>query len=146
MNTQRYGTRAFSLVEVTLALGVMAFCLIAVFGLLPVGLNSNQAAIQQTRATDILMAVSTDLRSTLSTANSSPRFNIPIPGGTTLFLKENGVPDTQANSRYRVSITFTPTTNRMATTGAVLITWPAQQNDPQKANGSVEEFIALDRN
>ena len=146
MNRRRYQTSAFSLVEVTLALGVIGFCLIAVFGLLPVGLSSNQAAIQQTGTADILTAVSTDLHSTLKTASSSPRFNIPIPGGTTLYFKDYGVPDSQANSRYRVAISFTPSTNRMATTGRILITWPAQQNDPLKATGSVEAFIALDRN
>ncbi|HEV2841922.1 MAG TPA: hypothetical protein VGW39_11395 [Chthoniobacterales bacterium] len=31
----------FSLVEVTLALGVASVCLIAIFGLLPVGLRTN---------------------------------------------------------------------------------------------------------
>ena len=40
----------FSLVEVTLALGVASVCLIAIFGLLPVGLRTNQDAIQQVAA------------------------------------------------------------------------------------------------
>ena len=136
----------FSLVEVTLALGVMAICLIAVFGLLPAGLNSNQAAIQQTAASAVLTMISEDLHSTPKTANSSLRFNIPIPDGTILYFTENGTPDSQANSRYRVVLTFTPSTNRLATNGRILITWPAQQDDPSKAAGSVETFIALDRN
>ena len=42
--------RAFSLVEVTLALGVAAFCLIAVFGLMPVGVQTNRNATSQTGA------------------------------------------------------------------------------------------------
>ena len=54
----------FSLVEVTLALGVASVCLIAIFGLLPVGLRTNQDAIQQVAAADILGAVMTDLRAT----------------------------------------------------------------------------------
>jgi uncharacterized protein (TIGR02598 family) len=32
----------FSLVEVTLALGIAAFCLIALFGLMPVGVQTNR--------------------------------------------------------------------------------------------------------
>jgi uncharacterized protein (TIGR02598 family) len=146
MNWRRWSKEAFSLVEVTLALGVMAFCLIAVFGLLPVGLSSNQAAIQQTGAVDLLIALDTDLRSTLKTATSSPRFSISIPGGALLYFRENGVPDSQTNSRYRVLVSFIAPSNRMATTGRILITWPAQQDDPQKARGSVDEFVALDRN
>ena len=42
------GATAFSLVEVTLALGIAAFCLIAVFGLMPVGVQTNRNAISQT--------------------------------------------------------------------------------------------------
>ena len=56
--------RGFSLVEVTLALGVASVCLIAIFGLLPVGLRTNQDAIQQGSAADILGAVMADLRAT----------------------------------------------------------------------------------
>lgn len=137
--------RGFSLVEVTLALGVMAVCLIAVFGLLPTGMKSNEAAIQQTATSAILTMINEDLQATPKTANSSLRFSIPIPGGTTLFFAENGTLDTQKNSRYRASITFTPSTNRLATTGRILITWPAQQDDISKA-GSAEAFVALDRN
>ena len=48
---------AFSLVEVTLALGVAAFCLIAVFGLLLVGVQTNQRATSQTAAGSIMANV-----------------------------------------------------------------------------------------
>jgi uncharacterized protein (TIGR02598 family) len=146
MRMRPWQPAGFSLVEVTLALGVMAICLIAVFGLLPVGLNSNQAAIQQTATSAVLTMISEDLHSTPKTASSSLRFNIPIPDGATLYFNESGTPDSQANSRYRAAVTFTPSTNRLATSGRILISWPAQQDDPSKASGSVETFLALDRN
>ncbi len=57
-------TSAFSLVEVTLALGIAAFCLIAVFGLIPVGVQTNRNATSQTAATNIMAAVIADLRAT----------------------------------------------------------------------------------
>ena len=53
---------AFSLVEVTLALGIAAFCLIAVFGLVPVGVQTNRNATSQTAATNILSSVVSDIR------------------------------------------------------------------------------------
>jgi hypothetical protein len=124
----------------------MAICLVAVFGLLPTGLNSNQASIQQTATSAILTMISEDLHSTPKIATSSLRFNIPIPDGTILYFTEHGIPDSQANSRYRAAVSFTPSPNRLATNGRILITWPAQQDDPSKAAGSVETFIALDRN
>jgi uncharacterized protein (TIGR02598 family) len=139
-------TKAFSLVEVTLALGVMAVCLIAILGLLPTGVNSNQASIEQTAASAILTAISEDVRGTPKTENLSLRFKIRIPEGDTLYFTENGTADTQTKSRYRASILFSPSTNRLATTGRILVTWPAQQNDVSKALGSTEAFVALDRN
>src|SRR5947207_4776009 len=61
---------AFSLVEVTLAIGVAAFCLLAVFGLMPIGVQTNRNATSQTRATNILSSAVSDLR------------NAPVPRPT----------------------------------------------------------------
>jgi type II secretory pathway pseudopilin PulG len=56
------GSAAFSLVEVTLALGVAAFCLIVLLGLLPSGLKTQQSSIQQTTANQIISTIYSDLR------------------------------------------------------------------------------------
>ena len=53
---------AFSLVELTLALGVAAFCLIGVFGLMPVGVQTNRNSTSQSAAANIMAAVVSDLR------------------------------------------------------------------------------------
>jgi type II secretory pathway pseudopilin PulG len=58
-------TAAFSLVEVTLALGVAAFCLVAVLGLLPTSLRTQQTSIQQTTANQIISTIFSDLRAAL---------------------------------------------------------------------------------
>ncbi|PYJ64415.1 MAG: Verru/Chthon cassette protein B, partial [Verrucomicrobia bacterium] len=42
-------TSAFSLVEVTLAIGIAALCLITVFGLVPIGVQTTRNATSQTR-------------------------------------------------------------------------------------------------
>jgi hypothetical protein len=76
MNNRTHSTAAFSLVEVTLALGVAAFCLIALFGLLPIGLKTDQSAIRQTTANGILSAIVADLRATPVTSNTSNLFKI----------------------------------------------------------------------
>src|SRR5690349_23442097 len=78
------GAAAFSLVEVTLALGIAAFCLIAVFGLIPVGVQTNRNATSQTAATNIMAAVIADLRSTVEGKFSSAQFAITIPSDHTL--------------------------------------------------------------
>src|SRR6266496_2945962 len=53
---------AFSLVEVTLALGVAAFALLAILGMLPTSLKTQQASIQQTTANEIISQIFSDLR------------------------------------------------------------------------------------
>ena len=54
--------RAFTLVEVALALGIAVFCLMVVFGLLNVGVATSSASFEQTVATDIVSSVAADLR------------------------------------------------------------------------------------
>lgn len=86
--TQR-STAAFSLVEVTLALGVAGFCLIAILGLLPAGLNTNQNSVRQTTANGILSSIVADLRAT-TTGSQSNLFQIPFSGTTKLCCDGNG--------------------------------------------------------
>jgi type II secretory pathway pseudopilin PulG len=62
MKRSARSTAAFSLVELTLALGVAAFCLLAIFGMLPVALKTQQASIQQTTANEIISEISDELR------------------------------------------------------------------------------------
>ena len=47
MNMKRFS--AFSLVEITLSLGIIAFGLLAILALVPVGMQSGSAAIDDTR-------------------------------------------------------------------------------------------------
>jgi uncharacterized protein (TIGR02598 family) len=137
---------AFSLVEVTLALGIAAFCLIAIFGLMPVGVQANRNATSQTAATNIIAAVIADLRATPRNSTTSSQFSIsfgtnPPPmyfDGTGQFATTLG-----ANSRYQLNITWTGSAGlRYAD---LKVTWPAAATPPN-ASGSVETFAAFDRN
>jgi uncharacterized protein (TIGR02598 family) len=152
---------AFSLVELTLALGMAAFCLIAVFGLMPVGLQTNRNATSQTRATNILAAVIADLRTTTKTAGTwtgtSPQLCIALGAARTLYFDSEGrcssnlagstspcgvalVPPIQP--RYQVNLTFPSTGN--LTYADLKVTWPAAAT-AANASSSVETFAALDR-
>src|SRR5947199_10357205 len=53
----------FSLVEVTLALGITSFCLLAVLGLLPSGTKISRAATRSTKANLVAAQVMNFLRS-----------------------------------------------------------------------------------
>jgi uncharacterized protein (TIGR02598 family) len=138
---------AFSLVEIVLALGVAGFCLIAILGLMPVGVQTNRNATSQTAATNIMAAIVADLRTTPAAATTSPQFAITFGTEKTLFFDAAGQASTALgpDSRYRLNITWNP-----ALTGlnyAVLrVTWPASV-DPATGtpSGSVKIFAAFDR-
>ena len=166
---------AFSLVELTLALGIAAFCLIAVFALVPVGVLTNRNATSQTAATNIAALAVADLRAAKTAVADA--WDQPIPTDPTSppqFVPPNFVPcsvgqtsttsqiryfDSQgqatssinSTSLYRLIVTFVKNTTATATTGAtyvhVKVTWPAAI-DPCAItpSGSVEMFAALDSN
>ncbi len=56
--------RAFSLVEVTLALGIMAFAFTAVFGMLPMGLQTFRDSADKTRSVQIAQRLVADVQQT----------------------------------------------------------------------------------
>lgn len=137
---------AFSLVELTLALGIAAFCLIAVLGLVPVAALTNRNATSQTAATNIIASVIADMRAT--TSSTSPQYNITFGTAKTLYFDGAGQFTTSlgANSRYRVRVTF-PSSPSGLSYADVKATWPAPV-DPATTipSGSVEIFAAFDRN
>jgi uncharacterized protein (TIGR02598 family) len=139
-------TSAFSLVEVTLALGIAAFCLIAVFGLMPVGVQTNRNATSQTAATNIIASVVADLRASPTTATTSTQYAIEFGTAKTLYFDGAGQAATSlgANSRYQVRVTFPSSPTGLAYAD-VKVTWPAAAT-AANASGSVEMFAAFDRN
>lgn len=50
-------TRGFSLVEIALAIGLLAFGMVSIIGLLPVGLTTFREAMERTISTQIVQAV-----------------------------------------------------------------------------------------
>jgi type II secretory pathway pseudopilin PulG len=160
----------FSMVEVTLALGVASFCLLAVFALFPTGVAVNQVSLQQTADVTLARGIAMDLsvtpKTVPKTVQTSPRYGIPIPvtGAVshTLFLKDDGTisgaidsdADASLDPRYRATITFTAPSSASYKTAIgvrVLLTWPALADKgagtpPNKYLGAYEVLTALNRN
>jgi uncharacterized protein (TIGR02598 family) len=147
MKLRSYTIAAFSLVEVTLALGIAAFCLMAVFGLMPVGVQTNRNATSQTAATNIMAAVVADLRATPSGSDASAQFGITFGTPRTLYFDGAGQFATTlgANSRYQLNLTWNPSTPTGLRYANLKVTWPAAAT-PANASGSAEMFAAFDRN
>ena len=151
---KRQFTSAFSLVEVTLALGIAAFCLIAVFGLVPVAALTNRNAASQTRATNIMASVIADLRATPNANPTSTQFVITFGTCKRLYFNSEGQvvssgacdPSTTApaTSRYQVNVTWSDSGWSQLRYADVKVTWPAAAA-AANASGSTEMFAAFDR-
>lgn len=142
---------AFTLVEVTLSIGIAAFCWLAILGLLPAGVSSHKNAVEQTAATNVLASLVADLKS------ASPRQDSPIcgvklpaagesPATVTLYMGEKGgyFQAVQPDSRQRLTVVLTPpaANSHQATHVHARVTWPAVATI-ENATGSMEASFAL---
>lgn len=150
--------KAFSLVELTLAMGVSSFCLLSILGVLPVGLESNHNSRERTAAASLARGIVADLRALAQTPSlaSSPQYGIKASDTLSqIYLAEDGtkLPDKPAadgtklpdkeNARYLATVT----TNAASPTAFVniRITWPAAAA-ADKAPGFYETATAIGRN
>jgi len=150
--------RGFTLAETVIALGMATVSMTAVFGILPVGLNSNQDSTEQTLASNVLTAIATDMRSTPNptpkgSAQTSHFFKIRVPSTTsteadrqTFYLTEDGqCTEDAASARYQLNVWIQPgPETNPAMVARALISWPATTSY-KNSMGSVESLISLDR-
>jgi type II secretory pathway pseudopilin PulG len=151
-------SRAFSMVEVAIALGIVSFALLTVLALLPMGMKSNQISAEETRAVNILSMLEADLRNTHPLANSgrSTMFGFVLPyaldasnrrifnpavvsagtalaEGATIGLDEaeNQVP-LSGRPRFQVSVVYPtnlpPAGSTASLRARLVINWPALPN------------------
>lgn len=150
----------FTLVEVTLALGIAVFCLVVIFGLMNVGINTSSASVEQTVATNILAAVASDLRAaptpsantsgTITPGAASAVYGLTLPvngatgGNTTRSLDSTGqLLGGTVPARYQLDVSTISGTSRGATLARITVSWPP---GAVVKSGSVEMLVALDRN
>jgi len=160
----------FSLIEVAVAIGIVAFCVLSLLGLLSVGLKTDSSSSAETAVTNILTSLVSDLGatpvSTPPTSQTSPQFKIPMPASgtqtSTLFFKDDGTLSGTVNSDavasekpfYRATVVVmapVSTSKKGATIVRVLLTWPALADAtasslPSKQQGAVETVTAFLRN
>jgi len=164
-------TAAFSLVEVTIALGVAAVCLIVLLGALPAGLRTQQASSQQTIANGIITEIIGDLRADLrlppgqvsreDSGNGGSGFGLhghwaQVRTPDTLYFTtegkwtgtlNTGSPTSDAALRATITYLFPPSAS--TSVAKIIVSWPPQINPtapgaPVPA-GFVEAFIAVNR-
>ena len=155
---------AFSLVEVTLALGIAAFCLVTVFALLPVALKTQQASIQQTTANTIASQIVADLSAALRLppGQQSKQFNLhghwarELHPDIIYFTKDGTYihPGSTESQVFLAAVTYLEPPTETTSLADITVGWPAPgipidpgsgQPDFSKATGKVEAFAAINR-
>jgi Tfp pilus assembly protein PilV len=156
---------AFSLVEVVLALGVAAFCLIAVLGMLPVGLKTQQGSVNQTKANAIISYIVGELRADVrlpSGKASQVQGNwsslhgrwAAIAQPDTLFFTNDGqlisvvqgsAPPAPAGAVFRATLTYMKQPSVTTSLAQITVSWPAAQSDSTKVAGSIDMLAAVNR-
>ena len=76
--------QGFSLIEVTLAIGIIAFAFVALFGLLPTGLQTFRGSIDQTNDTNILQDINSMVQVT------AWKYLDKLQGGDIYYFDEEG--------------------------------------------------------
>lgn len=134
-------SRGFSLVEVVVAIGVVAYAVFGVLGLLPVGIKGFQNATCEAAGSDVLSSLSVALRSAQTTngTNFDWSFNGTACSYTVGGSKTTNVWSTlslegalSANSLYRqlaaVCIVTPPASPNGAGSAVLSVAWPAAAN------------------
>lgn len=71
--------RGFSLVEVALAVGLLAVIVTSLLALLPLGVGSTRETVQEAYAINLLTVAEAELRHPRTDDGVSPRFRLPLP-------------------------------------------------------------------
>jgi uncharacterized protein (TIGR02598 family) len=156
----------FSLVEIVIALGVAAFCLLAILGMLPVSLKTQQASVNQTKTNAIISQVIGDLRADVrlppgqQSKTQEGTAGLGLHGhwaavatpDTIYFTNEgNQTPahtvnvSPPADAVFRVTVTYLFPPTATTSIAKITISWPAAQGDLTKVAGSIDMFAAVNR-
>ena len=136
---------AFSMIEVVIALGIFAFCAIAIFSLLPVAMNSVQSVYNESNANNIAESLA-GMWEVVPTTNTNitnlplTNFHIGSSNASISYFDEFGRETTQADAvlamRYAATPMAAPLTNSFSVT--MDFYWPAASinNANAKPGGS----------
>ena len=127
--------RGFSLVEVTLALGIITFGLIAVMSLLPTGLRLAKQSADEVAAVNIMTGISVSLEKAGSAASS---------GNATFNADGMRIPKTADPAYVAMHATYAARwdirSNSVPRTALITVSWPATTIN---SLGSVESIIVM---
>jgi Tfp pilus assembly protein PilV len=138
----------FSLVEVVMAVGIVAFCLLAILGLAGVGMKVSRDSAEAMKAT-MLGSQLLQLRRKFPTNTDNAAGTLPFgsirvadpasgTGFSTNYVTADGQQCAATNAAYRVLYRIQPNPAGRSSTVALRVEWPVQS--PSSAS-SATEFV-----
>lgn len=159
-------SRGFSLVEVVIAIGIVSFAILAVLGLIPVGLKTIKNSNEQAGAANVVNGIIEAVRNAATNANSEGAYSTSYAGQSIVFknggqvtncqwtnLTLEGVATNNFGKRLSAVLVFTPPSTDLVTNGygTVSVAWAGGANPVWVANtlswtnpgGSVEGSMTM---
>jgi len=146
MTMRRTASKAgFSLIEVVIALGIFAFCIVAIVGLLPVGMNSVRSVSNENNAIHIASSIEgiwqvAPINSSITNSNF-PITNLYIGltnNAPPFYFNEFGEQTDSAGSSVNMTYTANVSTSLLSSYDVKMIfKWPPHATS---ANATVREF------
>jgi uncharacterized protein (TIGR02598 family) len=134
-----HGNRGFTLIEITLALGIVSFAFIGLLGLLPAGLQTFRSAVDTSVRSQIIQRICSDAMQTdFDTLISNPPAD--------RYFDDQGNEIVQQKSMYQVRVQIGSSTDlpssleanaNLATVQILIANNPAHVADPYSASPSV---------
>lgn len=141
--------RAMTLVEVCMALGIFTFCIMALLGLLPTGMNLLRDTRSENIATNILTDIVSDIRVLPETQSVTTRYAIPLQNGSSgeIAFDANGdqLPTAAASDAVylaRWSVFERDPGTHTPARASVAVVWPARAAKP---SGIVEMLVLFNK-
>jgi type II secretory pathway pseudopilin PulG len=162
-------TAGFSLVEIVIALGVAAFCLVVLLGLLPIGIKTQRTSANQTKANAVMAEIIGDFRAKmrlppgLQSQSQEGTSGLGLHGSwatratpDTVFFTNDGLqtppqtaytgtPAAPQGAVFRATITYLYPPTATTAIATITVSWPAAQTDLTKVEGSIDMFAAVNR-
>jgi len=145
-----FSRSAFSLIEVTIAMGLVAFAALVIFAMLPTALSLSRESSDETIAVNVLSAITMDINNSSGRAPTSFLQGVPltVANSGTNYFDEQGVrvmdaADPQARYRATWEVRLKDAFKTSSRHVYLRVGWPAAKPVP---NGWVETVVVLPEN
>lgn len=131
-----------------MAIGLMSFCLVAMVGVLPVGLSQERRSTEQLQALQALTAVVSDFKATdFSSATKTATYQMDVPKVNGVLALDQNLKGSGAGwdgtKQYHVNYSIEAPATRFANYRLTIKVFKTSQDNPTTESASYVESVVL---